>query len=113
MVTRSDISFAVSQVSKFMHSPRTPHLEAINRILRYSKGTLGKGVYMKNNDSNEICGYSDADWAGSFDRKSMTDCFTFIDGNLVTWRSKKQNIIARSSAEAKYRDMTSTSSELT
>jgi hypothetical protein len=72
-----------------MHSSRTPHLEAINRILRYSKGTPEKGVYMKNNDSNEICGNSDADWAESFDRKSTTGCCTFIGGNLVTWRSKK------------------------
>jgi hypothetical protein len=46
-----------------MHSPRIPHLDAINRILRYLKGTPEKGVWMKNNNSNDICGYSDADWA--------------------------------------------------
>ena len=112
-VTRPDISFAVSQISKFMHAPRTPHLAAINRILRYLKRTPGKGVCMKNNDSNEICGYSDADYAGSFDRKSTTGFCTFVGGNLVTWKSKKQNVTARSSAEAEYRAMASTASELT
>ena len=96
-----------------MHSPRTPHLEAINRILRYIKGSPGKGIWMKNNNSNEVCGYSDADWAGSFDRKSTTGFCTFVGGNLVTWKSKKQNVVARSSAEAEYRAMASTASELT
>jgi hypothetical protein len=45
--TRPDISFSVSQISQFMHSPRTPHLEPINRILRYLKGTPGKEIWMK------------------------------------------------------------------
>jgi hypothetical protein len=111
-VTRPDISFSISQISKFMHAPQTPHLEAINRILRYLKGTPGNGVWMKNNNSNEICGYSDADWAESYDRKSTTGYCTFVGGNLVTWKSKKQNVIARSSAEAEYRAMASTTSEL-
>jgi hypothetical protein len=111
-VTRPDISFSISQISQFMHSPRTQHLEAINRILRYLKGTPGKGIWMKNNNSNEICGYSDADWAESFDRKSTTGFCTFVGGNLDTWKSKKQNVVARSSAEAEYRAMALTASEL-
>jgi hypothetical protein len=101
-VTRPDISFSISQISQFMHSPRTQHLKAINRVLRYLKGTPGKGIWMKNNNSNEICGYSDADWAGSFDRKSTIGFCTFVGENLVTWKSKKQNVVARSSAEAEY-----------
>jgi hypothetical protein len=112
-VTRPDISYSVSQVSKFMHAPRTPHLEVIMKILRYLKGTPGKEILMKNNNSTEVCGYSDADWAGSFDGKSITDFCTFVGRNLVTWRSKKQNIMARSSAKVGYRAMTSTASELT
>jgi hypothetical protein len=67
---------------------------------------------MKNNNSNVICGYSDADWAGSFNRKFTTGFCTFVGGNLVTWKSKKQNVVARSSAEAEYRAMASTASEL-
>jgi hypothetical protein len=88
-VTRPDISYSISQISKFMHSPRTSHLYAIDRILRYLKSTLGMRIHFKNNNSNEICGYSDADWAGSFDRKSTTGFYTFICGNIVTWRNKK------------------------
>jgi Reverse transcriptase (RNA-dependent DNA polymerase) len=111
-VTRPDISYYISQINKFMHTLRTSHLEAINRILRYLKNTPGKGIWLKNNDSNEICGYFDADWTRSFDRKSTIGFYTFVGGNIVTWRSKKQNIVARSSAEIEYRAMASTASEL-
>jgi hypothetical protein len=72
-----------------MHAPRTPHLKAINRILRYLKGSPGKGILMKRNNTNDICGYFDADWARSFDRKSTTDFCTFVGENLVTWKSRK------------------------
>jgi hypothetical protein len=44
-----------------MHSPRILHLEVINRVLRYLKRILGKEILMKNNDSDEICGYADED----------------------------------------------------
>ncbi|KAJ4771955.1 Copia protein [Rhynchospora pubera] len=96
-----------------MHSPTTTHLDAINRILRYLKSSPGRGILMKKqNNANLVVGYSDADWAGSFDRKSTTGYCTFVWDNLVTWRSKKQNVVARSSAEAEYRAMASTASEL-
>jgi hypothetical protein len=111
-VIRPDLSFVVSQISQFMHASRTSHLDVINRILRYLKGSPGKGIWMKRNNTNAICGYSDADWAESFDRKSTISFCTFVGGNLVTWKNKKQNVIARSSAEEKYRVMTSTVSEL-
>jgi hypothetical protein len=67
-----------------MHSPQTQHLETINLVLRYLKGTPEKRIWMKYNNSNEIYGYSDADWAGSYDRNSKTGFCTFIGGNLVT-----------------------------
>jgi hypothetical protein len=112
-VTRPDMSFAIGQISKFIHSPRTPHLDVIDRILRYLKRNLDKRIWMKNNNTNAICGYSDTDWAWSFHKKSTIGFCAFVGRNLVTWKSKKQNIVARSSAEAEYRAMTSTASELT
>jgi hypothetical protein len=83
-VIRPDISFVVSQVSQFMHTPRTSHLEAINIVLWYLKITPEKGILMRNNDSNEIYGYADADWAGSCDKKFTTGYCTFVGGNIVT-----------------------------
>ncbi|CAL2239860.1 unnamed protein product [Prunus armeniaca] len=59
-------------------------------------------MFSKNGD----LGYTDADWAGSItDRRSTSGYFTFMVGNLVTWRSKKQNVVSRFSAEAEYRGM--------
>ena len=50
--------------------------------------------------------YTDADWVGyKGDRRSTSGYFTFLGGNLVTWRSKKQNVVARSSGEAELRGM--------
>lgn len=111
-VTRPDIMFPVSVVSLFMQAPRTTHLEVIDRILRYLKGTPGQGIWMKKNKAYDIMGYADADWGGSFDRRSTTCYCTFVGGNLVMWKSKKQNVVARSSAEAEYWAMASETSEL-
>jgi hypothetical protein len=88
-VTRPDIFFFVSQISKFMHAPRTMHLNAIERILRYLKGTPRKEILIINNNSNDVCGYSDANWAESFDRKLTTDFCIFVGENLTIWKSKK------------------------
>jgi hypothetical protein len=60
-----------------------------------------------------VVGFSDTDWADSCDRKLTTYFCTFVGGNLVIWKSKKQNVVARSSAESEYRSMASTASELT
>ena len=68
---------------------------------------------MRNHGSHHIMAYTDADWAGNaLDRKSTTGFCTFVGGNLVTWKSKKQTVIARSSAEAEYRAMAATACEL-
>ncbi|XP_070667820.1 uncharacterized mitochondrial protein AtMg00810-like [Malus domestica] len=85
----------VSLANQFMHSPTLVHWEIVKRILRYLKGSVGRGIIMKNNGSNHILAYTDADWAGNaLDRKSTTGFCTFVGGNLVTWKSKKQTVIA-------------------
>ncbi|RVX16826.1 Retrovirus-related Pol polyprotein from transposon RE1 [Vitis vinifera] len=104
--TRPDIAFAVSIVSQFLHSHYEVHLEAVYRILRYLKSTPRKGFFLKKSEQKTIEAYTDADWAGSVtDRRSTSGYCTYIWGNLVTWRSKKQSVVARSSAEAEYRAM--------
>ncbi|KAK8949545.1 Two pore calcium channel protein 1 [Platanthera zijinensis] len=76
-------------------------------MLRYLKKTLGRGILFKANQSLKVEVFTDADWAGSQDdRKSTTGYCSFVGGNLVSWKSKKQNVVARSSAEAEYRAMT-------
>ena len=102
--TRPDITFAVSVVSQYMHSPKQRHLEAVYKILRYLKGSLGRGLLFKKGDSKKVEIYTDADWAGSTeDKKSTTGYCTYVWGNLVTWRSKKQSVVAKSSVKAEFR----------
>jgi hypothetical protein len=48
---------------------------------------------MKNNNSNDICGYFDVDWAGSFNRKSTIGFYIFVGENLATWKSKKNKAL--------------------
>lgn len=60
--TCPDLSFAVNLVCQFMHSPREPHFQAIKRILRYLKGTLGYSLWFpKSTSPLPIRAYSDAD----------------------------------------------------
>jgi Reverse transcriptase (RNA-dependent DNA polymerase) len=111
--TRPDIAYAVSVVSQFMHSPKEGHLEAVMRILRYLKGTPGKGIVFRKNSHLNVSAYSDADWAGCpIDRRSTAGYFTFVGGNLVTWKSKKQNVVSLSSAESEFRGMAKAICEL-
>ncbi|CAL9024715.1 unnamed protein product [Prunus brigantina] len=105
--TRPDIAYAVSVVSQFMHSPSEDHMNVVLRILRYLNSTHGKGLMFSKHGHLNIDGYSDADWVGSVtNRKSTSGYFTFVGGNLVTWRRKKQNVVALSSVEAEFRGMT-------
>nr|CAN82774.1 hypothetical protein VITISV_026106 [Vitis vinifera] len=105
--TRPDLAYALSVVSQYMHNLGEQHMNAVMRILRYLKNAPGKGIlFTKNVDYQSIEVYTDVDWAGAVDdRRSTSGYFTFVGGNLVTWKSKKQNVVARSSAEAEFRGM--------
>ncbi|WVZ21045.1 hypothetical protein V8G54_008367 [Vigna mungo] len=103
--TRPDLTYALSVVSQYMHNPGEKHMNVVMHILRYLKFTPGRGIlFTKHTNYQEINVYTDADWVGAIDdRRSTSGYFTFVGGNLVTWRSKKQNVVARSSAEAEFR----------
>ncbi|KAK2418425.1 putative mitochondrial protein [Trifolium repens] len=112
-MTRPDISFPVSVVSQFLNSPCDNHWNAVIRILKYIKGLPGKGLVFTDRGNTNIIGYSDADWAGdASDRRSTSGYCVFIGGNLISWKSKKQTVVARSSTEAEYRAMAHATCEL-
>ena len=60
--TRPDISYIVSTVNQFMHAPYEDHMEAVNRILRYLKATLGKGLRFRKTDRRCVEAYTDSNW---------------------------------------------------
>jgi len=112
-ITRSGLSHSVSIVSQFMHSLTAAHMMIVKWILRYLKCTIGRGILMQNHDHTQILGYTDVDWAGNnLDRKFTTGYCIFVGENLVSWKSKKQLVVAHSSVEAEYCAMTSTAFEL-
>ncbi|GJS02720.1 ribonuclease H-like domain-containing protein [Tanacetum coccineum] len=102
--TRPDISYAVQQVCLYMHDPREPHFSALKRILRYIQGTLDYGLQLFSSSTTDLVAYSDADWAGCpTTRRSTSGYCVFLGNNLLSWSSKRQPTLSRSSAEAEYR----------
>jgi hypothetical protein len=112
-VTRPDLAYAVHLVSQFMFVPRSTHYAAVLRILRYIKGTLFHGLHFSAQSSLELSAYADANWAGDPTDRRSTIGYCFLSGSsLISWRSKKQSVVARSSIEAEYRALADATSEL-
>ena len=108
--TRPDISAAVGVLSSYMSNPSKEHWNGVKRLLRYIKGTINYGLKFKANESDglnengdELYGYSDANWAGDVDSRRSTSGYVFKVANCtVSWSSKKQASVTKSTTEAEY-----------
>ncbi|XP_071705246.1 uncharacterized mitochondrial protein AtMg00810-like [Rutidosis leptorrhynchoides] len=102
--TRPDISYAVQQVRLHMHDPKDVHMDALKHIIRYLQGTTQIGIHITRIRSNELIAYTDADWDGFPDtRRSTSGYCVYYGDNLISWSSKQQTTLSRSSAEVEYR----------
>ncbi|CAI0429581.1 unnamed protein product, partial [Linum tenue] len=111
--TRPDISFAVNHVSQFQQCPTDAHWTAVKRILRYLQGTLTQGLIFQRSSRPQLHGYSDASFASCpRDRKSISGYAVFYGKNLVSWSTRKQQAVARSSTECEYRALATVASEV-
>lgn len=112
-LTRPDIAFTVNKLSQFMHRPTTVHWQALKRLLRYLNGTLDVGLNIYRDSPLRLHAFSDADWAGDRDDFVSTGAYIVDLGrNPISWSSKKQSSVARSSTEAEYRSVAQTASSL-
>jgi hypothetical protein len=110
--TRPDISYAVQQICLHMHAPKTEHMNALKRILRYLQGTMHFGLHMYPSSISSLTSYIDANWGGCPDtRRSTSGYCVFLGDNLISWSSKRQPTLSRSSALAEYRGVANVVSE--
>ncbi|KAE9611146.1 putative RNA-directed DNA polymerase [Lupinus albus] len=110
--TRPDLSFCVGHLSQFLSKPTNIHFEGAKRILRYLKGSISAGIFFSIISDLKIRGYTDLDWAGYPDsRKSVSGYCFYLGNSLISWKSKKQQVVAKSLTEAEYRAMSLAASE--
>ncbi|KAH9699463.1 retrovirus-related pol polyprotein from transposon RE1 [Citrus sinensis] len=115
ILTRPDIAYSVHKLSQYLSSPTVQHWLACKRVLRYLQSTITYGLYLRKEATLEIgiTGYTDADWAcGLDDRKSIGAYCIYLGNNLISWSSKKQAIVAKSSTESEYRALSAACSEI-
>ncbi|XP_057250059.1 uncharacterized mitochondrial protein AtMg00810-like [Beta vulgaris subsp. vulgaris] len=112
-MTRPDISYDVQQLSQFLSEPRTPHYVVALHVLKYLKGTLNHGLFYASNNSLLLRAYNDADWGTrAYTGRSLTSYCVFLGDSLISWKTKKQKVVSKSSTEAEYRSMSQTTSEI-
>ncbi|XP_073225688.1 uncharacterized protein [Cicer arietinum] len=111
--TRPDFSFPVHKLSQYVSNPMQSHYLAATRILHYIKGSPGNGLYFSSSSPLQLLAFSDRNWAACPDsRKSTIGLLVFLRSSLISWKSKKQTVIFRSSSEAEYRALAHTTCEI-
>ncbi|CAM8958294.1 unnamed protein product [Rhodiola kirilowii] len=101
--TRPDIVYGVGLISRFMEKLQQSHLLAAKRILRYISGTIDYGIMYSHTEEFCLTGFTDSDWAGDVETRKSTSGYAFYLGDgVISWSSKKQQVVALSTAEAEY-----------
>ena len=111
--TRPDICYVVNQAFQSMHSPQVHDWARLKHLLRYLKGTVTHGLHFRQASLVLLTSFSDADSAGDSSHcRSTSGYLIYLGHNLVSWSSKKQPTVARSSTEAEYNAIANTTPEL-
>ena len=111
--SRPDINYSMHLLSRFVQTPTTYHHQTAQHILRYIKVDPGRGLFFPKENDLQIKSFNDSDWATCpKTRRSITSYYVFLGNSLISWKSKKQNIVSRSSSKAEYRALATTSCEI-
>jgi len=113
-ITKLDIYFTVQVLSQFLASPIVDHMNAALRVLRYLKNSPSQGILLSHTSAPHLIAYCDSDWGSCVDSRESTTGYCILLGvSPISWRSKKQTVVARSTTEAEYRAMATTTCEVT
>lgn len=100
-ISRPDISFAVNYLSRFSNKPMASHWKMLKHMFRYLKGTIHHGIFF--NRDTKLIAYTDSDYGGDTLTGHSTSGILIIRGGPIVWYTKKQRLVATSTAEAEYR----------
>ena len=111
--TRPDVMHAVGEAAKYCERHGKMHWIAAKRILKYLKTTADYSIQFDGKSKGELIGFADASWASDVDiRRSTTGYVFFLNGSVVSWKSKRQPTVATSSTEAEYMALYSATQEV-
>ena len=111
--TRPNIAYSVQQLSQFLSWPIDAYQQSALKVLKNLKGSPGKGLFFSSSMDLKLKAFSGNDWAGYLDsRRVVTSFFIYLCDALISWKSKKQSTIPRSSFKVKYRALATTICEL-
>ena len=109
--TRPDIADAVGVLAKFTSKPNFEHWNAMTQLMGYLKRTVHYGLLYQRYPA-VFEGYSDVSWNTLLGDSLSTTSYVFtIGGGAISWKSKKQQIIAKSTMEAELIALSSASEE--
>ncbi|RVW91874.1 Retrovirus-related Pol polyprotein from transposon RE1 [Vitis vinifera] len=104
--------FPAGLLSRFMSSPSNVRMGVAKRVLKYVRGTPNLGVWYLKIEGVKLDGYADGDWAGSIDDMKSTSGYVFtIDSGVICWNSRKQEVVAQSTAEVEYISLAATANQ--
>jgi len=113
IASRPNILFGVGLCARFEQDPREVHLTSLKRIFRYLNGTPNLGLYFKYSKEFRLISYCDADYAcEKIERRSTSESYHIIGGNLVTWINQKQGLVTLFTAKAEYISVASCCTQL-
>ncbi|CAM8993843.1 unnamed protein product [Rhodiola kirilowii] len=113
-ITRPDLAYPVHILSQFMQHPTEDHQSAALRLLRYVKAAPAQGILFPACSDLQLKAFCDADWAACpLTRRSITGHCVMLGPCVISWKTKKQPVVSRSSAESEYRSMAAVCCELT